>query len=229
MNASHAQSGMVGRLIRKDWYFHRWAILAYIGAGALALTLVGIGGEGAFYIGSTLLITVLISVGIHLPMATVVEERKNQTLPFVMSLPISASEYTLAKVVANLLIILVPWLTLLVGTVVVIASRETAPDGLIPFAIILMVEILAGSCLILAVALVSESMGWSIAAIVFGNLFFQGFLYYVAHIPSVASAIEGPSAVWNRAEVTLLAAELAAIALILGLTFFLQSRKTDFI
>ena len=42
-------------------------------------------------------------------MATVVEERTDQTLPFVMSLPISAAEYTTAKILANLLIFLIPW------------------------------------------------------------------------------------------------------------------------
>jgi ABC-type transport system involved in multi-copper enzyme maturation permease subunit len=229
MNASITNTAMVRRLILKDWYFHRWAILAYIVTGAIALGLVAKGGEGAFYLGSVLLITVLIAVGIHLPMATVVEERKEQTLAFVMSLPISSQEYTTAKVLGNLLIFLVPWLTLMAGTVFVIAGRQALPNGLIPFAAILLVEILASTCLILGVALVSESQGWTIGAIVFGNLLFQGFLYYVSHIPSVAAAMQSPTAVWNSAEITLLVVEVAAIALILGLTFYLQSRKTDFL
>lgn len=228
MSTSYNHSGMVSRLIFKDWYFLRWPILAYVVAGVIALILIGMGSEGPFFAGNILLLTVLITVGIHLPMATVVEERKDQTLPFVMSLPISAKEYTTAKVLANLLIFLVPWTAMLIGTIAVIAGRTAIPDGLIPFAAIVLVEILASSCLILAVALVSESQVWAIGAIVFGNLFFQGFLYYVSHIPSIADAMKGERVVWGSAEIMLLVGEVAVIGLILGLTFFLQSRKTDF-
>ena len=85
------------------------------------------------------------------------------------------------------------------------------------------------SVLILAVALVTESQGWAIGAIVFGNLLLQAVMYYVSHIPSVAAAMKGPRIVWDQPVVTLLLAEVAVILLLLGLTFWLQSRKTDFI
>jgi ABC-type transport system involved in multi-copper enzyme maturation permease subunit len=207
---------MVQRLILKDWYFNRRGIAGYLIAGALALAMVGFGNEIAFNAGSILLITVLITVGIHLTMATVINERSEHTLPFVMSLPISAMEYTTAKILANLLIFLIPWTTMLIAAVAVIASRATVPDGLIPFVVIILTEILVSSCLLMAVALVTESQGWTIGAIVFGNLFFQAFLYYVSHIPSIAQAITADS--------------LAdAIVGLLGLTFWLQARKTDFV
>ncbi|HVT60856.1 MAG TPA: ABC-2 transporter permease [Thermoanaerobaculia bacterium] len=220
---------MVKRLILKDWYFQRWAILGYLAAGALAVFLVGQGGEGSFYAGSILLLTVLITVGIHLPMTTVINERKEQTLAFVMSLPISAKEYTTAKILANVLILLIPWTAITLGSLTVIAGRAALPGGLIPLGAVVLTEILVGSCLLLAVALVSESLGWTIGAMVFANLFFQGFLYYVSHIPSIAATMKSPTAVWSSAAVTLLLAEIGAIALLLGLTFFFQSRKTDFI
>lgn len=224
-----AGAGMVRQLVLKDWYFHRFTIAGYLAAGALALALVGAGSLAAFYGGSLLLLTVLISLGIHLPMATVIDERKNQNLAFVMSLPISAREYTLAKVLANLLIVLVPWLALLIGAVAVIGTSPALPDGLIPFAVLVLLEIFASSCLILAVALVSESLGFTVAAIVFGNLSLQGFLYYASHLPSVAAAIKTESAAFVPAELFLLLALLAATAAILALTFYLQSRKKDFI
>ncbi|HKI00712.1 MAG TPA: hypothetical protein VKK31_01910 [Thermoanaerobaculia bacterium] len=220
---------MVKRLILKDWYFNRWTIVSYIAAGAVALVLLGMGNEGAFFAGTILLVTVLIALGIHLTMATVVEERKEMTLPFVMSLPISAREYTTAKILANLLIFLVPWGTLLIASFALIAGSAALPDGLIPFTAVVLTEIFVSTCLILAVALVSESQGWTIGAIVLGNLGFNGFLYFVSHIPSMGSTMKGPDIIWNQAAVTLLLAELAAVLLLLGLTFWLQSRKTDFI
>lgn len=222
-------TGMVRHLVLKDWYFHRYTIAGYLVAGAAALALVAAGGAFAFYAGSLLLITVLISLGIHLPMATVIDERKNQNLAFVMSLPITAREYTLAKVLANLLIVLVPWLALLIGAVAVIGARPGLPDGLIPFAVLVLLEIFASSCLILAVALVSESLGFTVAAIVFGNLTLQAFLYLVSHLPSVEAAIRGESAAFIPAELYLLLGLLAATGAILAFTFYLQSRKKDFI
>lgn len=229
MTASAMDFGMIKRLVLKDWYFQRWAILGYLAAGALALALVARGGEGGFFAGSILLITVLITVGIHLAMATVVEERKSQTLAFVMSLPVSPAEYTTAKILANLAIFLLPWLALLIGSFAVIAGSAALPDGLIPFAAIVLLEIFASSVLILCVALVSESQNWTIGAIVFGNLFFQGFLYYVSHLPSIERTIQGSRIVWNPASLALLGGEIAAIVLLLALTFWLQSRKTDFL
>lgn len=221
--------GMIKRLVLKDWYFQRWAIAGYLAVGALALALVAHAGEGTFFAGSILLITVLITVGIHLAMATVVEERKNQTLAFVMSLPVSPTEYTTAKILANLLIFLVPWLALLAGSLAVIAGSAVLPDGLIPFTALILVEIFASSVLILSVAVVSESQNWTIGAIVFGNLFFQGFLYFVSHLDSIAQTMKGSRIVWSPAAATLLAGEIAAIILMVALTYWLQSRKTDFL
>ncbi|MDY7092161.1 MAG: hypothetical protein SX243_04230 [Acidobacteriota bacterium] len=220
---------MIRRLMLTDWYFHRRVLLAYIGGGAVSLALVAWGGEVGFYAGFVLFVTVLIGLGIHLPFSTVVEERKQQTLTFVMSLPISITEYTAAKLLSNLLLFLFPWLTLLACTATVIASREGMPNGLIPFATLLLVEIFAGSCLILGTALVSESIAWTVGAMIFSNLFFHAFLYTVAHLPGIAERLEGQSAAWSSTEILVLVGELAVIGLILGSTFVLQARKTDFL
>jgi len=220
---------MVKRLILKDWYFHRFTIVGYLAIGAVALALLATGGEGSFFAGSILLITVLISLGIHLAMATVVAERTEQTLPFVMSLPISPREYTTAKILANMLIFLVPWVTLVLGTFAVIAGRPGVPKGLIPYFALILTEIFVSYCVILGVALVSESQAWTIGAMVLGNLAFNAFLYWVAHIPAIAASMKTNSIVWSPLILRLLSAELATVVVLLGLTFFLQNRKTDFI
>jgi ABC-2 type transport system permease protein len=229
LDPSTLQPSMVKLLILKDWYFLRWSIAGYLAAGALALFLVGAGNEASVYIGSTLLITILIALGIHLAMATVVQERTDHTLPFLMSLPISPRDYTTAKVLANMIIFLIPWLTLTFGSMAVIAGRKTLQDGLIPFVAVLMGEIFVSYCLILATALVSESQAWTIGVMVTLNLAFQGFLYFASHQPTIARVMKGDAVVWPPAVLALLAAELAAILLTLGLTFFFQARKTDFL
>jgi ABC-2 type transport system permease protein len=153
---------MVMRLVLKDWHFQRSAIAGYLAAGGVALFLTGIGSEGSFYAGTVLLITILITLGIHLAMATVVTERTEQTLPFIMSLPISPREYTTAKILANVVIFMIPWLTLVIGTIAVIAGRSAVPDGLIPFSTVILTEIFAAYMIVLSVAIVSESTAWTI-------------------------------------------------------------------
>jgi hypothetical protein len=220
---------MIRRLVLTDWYFHRHALAGYMVGGAVSLALVAWGGEVGFYAGFVLFVTVLIGLGIHLPFSTVVEERKQQTLTFVMSLPVSIIEYTAAKLLSNLLLFLVPWLTLLAGTAAVIASREAIPNGLIPFATLLLVEILAGACLILGAALVSESVAWTVGTMIFSNLFFHAFLYGVSNLPGIEEHLQKPSAAWSSTEILVLIVEFVVIGLILGTTFVLQARKTDFL
>jgi ABC-2 type transport system permease protein len=220
---------MVKRLILKDWYFQRWALVGGVATGALALALIGSGGEAAVYIGFVLLVSVLITVGVQLAMATVLLERKEQTLAFVMSLPISAREYTVAKIVGNLSMFFVLWTTLLVASVTVILTREGLPDGAIPLTIILLTEIFVSTCVLVGVALVSESQAWSIGTLIAGNLFFNFFIFGVARIPSIAVASKANVIVWDAPVLALIGAEAAAIVIALGLTFVLQDRKTDFI
>jgi ABC-2 type transport system permease protein len=218
---------MVKRLILKDWYFQRWPIAGLLAGGIVAILLMCAGGNGSFYAGTVLLITVMIGLGIELAITTVVNERKNQNLAFVMSLPVSARDYTVAKILANLLIFLVPFLALAAATLGIFSLGPAA--GLVPFSAIVMGEIFASYCLLLCVALVSESEGWTIGVMVTANLFFQGFLYYVSHIPAIAKPMSGHRIVWSGAAVSLLLAELAAIILLLIVTFVLQDRKSDFI
>ncbi len=220
---------MLRHLVRKDWYLNRNMIGICLALGAAALVAVGFGGKGAFYSGSVLLIAVVMGLGIYLAIATVIYERKEQTLPFVMSLPISPREYTTAKIVANVSIFLVPWAALSAGAVTMIIGRENLPDGLLPFTLLMFAELFASYCLILAVALVSESEAWTIVTMIGCNLLFNYFLYFVSHIEAIAEHMAGPSAVWNAPVFQLLVALVATTGLVLASTFYLQSRKTDFL
>jgi hypothetical protein len=62
-----------------------------------------------------------------------------------------------------------------------------------------------------------------------GNLALNGIGYLVAHIPSIGNGMFGPTMHWSPTASGLLLAEFAAIVLLLGGAFFIQSRKRDFI
>lgn len=219
---------MVKKLILKDWYLQRLAIVLSILGGALSLAIVARGGQAAFTLGTILLVTALVTIGATLGMNLTVLERKEQTLAFVMSLPVSYREYTAAKLLSVLLIFLIPWLAYMLG---ILALIELAPGlhGLVPFVVIMGFEILANTCMIAAAGIISESQGWTITILMIGNLVLNGYGYFVAHIPSIGNGMFGPVLHWSATASGLLAAEIAAIGLILGGTFLLQSRKKDFL
>ena len=188
-----------------------------------------LGGEVAIVVGSVLLLVALVVVGSMLPSSAIVNERKKQSLAFVMSLPVSVRQYTLAKLLSTVGMFLVPWLTLVGAALLLIEIRGTVPHGAIPVTLILLLLPFVGFCLITGSALVGESEGWSIAATVFCNSTYGLTWYFIARVPSMMAEARGPSTVWSSQDLTLLGAETGAIVLILGLTFYLQSRKRDFI
>jgi len=219
---------MVKRLVLKDWYLQRWTILASLGGVVASLGIVATGGNAAFLIGLILLIMVIIFIGAQMAVATIVAERKEQTLPFVTSLPISYREYTASKIWGNLLIFMVPWLTMALGSFAMLLLSPKS-RGLLPYTAIMSTEILLSTCLILAVALITESQGWSVAAIMVGNLAVNALGYAFAHIGGIAKGMWGPTIQWSGAATAVLLAEFATIALLLGITFFVQSKKKDFV
>lgn len=220
---------VVRSLVLKDWHLLRWPIAFYVVTAGVALALCGTGDSFWFYAGAILLITVVISMAIHIVMATVANERTEKTLPFVMSLPITAMDYTTAKMIANGTLFLIPWVLISGAALLLIVDRPHLHNGLIPWTCAVRAELAVGYFLLLGVSIVSESLPWTIVAMVVGNLGFQAFLYYISNVPSVARAMHGEAIVWNAPIATTLILEAVTSVAIVGLTFWLQSRKRDFI
>ena len=219
---------MVKSLILKDWYFQRMSILLALAGGVLSLGIVAFGGQPGFTLGLILLVTVMVMLSAMSVMGNTIGERENQTLAFSMSLPISYLEYTTSKILGNLLIFVPFWLAIVSGCLGLIV---VAPPirGLFAFTVIMAVEILISTCLMIAVALVTESKSWTIAAMVTGNLALNVVGYLVAHIRSIRDGMWRKAIYWNLTATISLLVEFALIALLLGGTFFIQSRKKDFI
>jgi len=220
---------MISILIRKDVRLVVLPVLCYLAAGLASVAMMGVERLAWFYAGSVLLITSLIALGFHPPMATVVGERKEQTLAFVMSMPITPADYTWSKLLANLLLFFAPWALLLAATVGLILLRPSMPDGLIPYAVILFGAIAASAVLILCIGIVSESMHWTIATQIVSNLVFQGVMYAASNATAIKATMQGDVVDWNGTALTFLGIELAIAVLALPVTLWLQSRKTDFI
>ena len=222
-------AAMIGHLVAKDWSFHRMPVAVAGAGGLLALAMLQWATTGGvFYLGAVLLITAVISLGIYLAFATVIHERTRGMMPFIMSLPIRMREYTAAKLVANGVLFLTTWAVLGAGAAAVILIRNDVPNGLLPYATLMLIHLLTGYVLTLAAALISGSEGWTIAVAGATNLVLQGFMYWTRHLSDVAATIEGPVAVWTRSIRWLIAAELLAVFVILAITWAWQARRTDY-
>jgi ABC-type Na+ efflux pump permease subunit len=224
-------TSMVKRLILKDWYLNRWMILACFPAGVLSLGIIAAGrGQGiALISGIILLVTITIGIGVVLAQSNIVMERRHQTLPFVMCLPISYREYTTAKILGTLLIFLVPWLALLLGCIGLIFLTPGMPHGLIPYVAIMTTQMLTSTCLVIAVAVTTESTAWTTVVAQVSGLAFNVVGYSVAHIAVIAKEMASPSFQWSTEASLVLLAEFALIALMLGASFVIQARKKDFL
>ena len=132
---------IVRQLVMKDLEIMKIPVLCWWAGAIAAVVLVVLGGEVVGLYGSILFITGMAGAGIHAVMQTVVEERREQTLAFVMSLPITVREYTSAKLIANLAMFGAVWLTLSVASFVIFVGEEGMPDGTIPFVTIVLVGI----------------------------------------------------------------------------------------
>jgi ABC-2 type transport system permease protein len=219
---------IVRRLVLKDWYLNRWMILAAVPLGLGSLAIVLIGNMVSFLLSIILLCMVIIGVGSQLAIVTTVYERKEQTLAFVMSLPISWREYTAAKILANLIIFLIPWLVITAGALGVLCLPG-AMHGLIPFTAIMAAEILVTTCLSIAAGLITESQAGTTVAILCSSLGLNILGYTFAHLRGISTYMWGTRVHWSPTAWIVLSAELLMVPLLLGLSFFIQFRKTDFL
>lgn len=217
------------QLIFKDWRLQSRMITLLTLAGVAALAILRFGGKG-IVIGIVFFFVAMIFCACLVPMQNIVNERKKQTLPFIMSLPVSSARYGAAKLVSTAGMFLISWLALLGAALYMTLVRHSLPNGVIPAGMILMGFPLIGFSLVTAAALVGESEGWATAALAITNSsYWLAWFILVSQVPSLTQTWRSPVAVWSLSVFKILGGEFAIILLTLGLTVFLQSRKRDFI
>jgi len=228
MKSPRTNYAMVRTLIFKDWYLNRWLILGSIPVGLASLAIVLTGKQVAFLLSIIFLCMVIIGVGAQLATVTTINERKEQTLAFIISLPVSWREYTAAKLLANLIIFLIPRFIVSAGALLVLLLPG-ATHGLIPFTAIMAVEMLVTTCLIIAAGVITESQAWVTVAILCSSLGINILGYVFAHLRGISTYMFGMQVRWTATAWTVLIAEVLMVPLLLGMTFYIQSRKADFL
>jgi ABC-2 type transport system permease protein len=218
---------VVGQLVRKDLFLLRWTILGTSAAGLSAVALLPM-GKLTGYLGGVLLVCALIILNIVIALHGIAQERRERMLLFVLSLPVSPLEYTLAKVSAASIAFGVPWLLLTAATVALIMATPI-PDGLLPFWLATLGYLLFYFCALLALTLVKDESSWHTAGITIGNISVNILIPVLLNLPSITMHIEGPRAVWATDVLILIAAEIALGPVVLALAVRHHARRGDFV
>lgn len=220
-------ASVIRQLVLKDVRLHRLQLILALAGGAAALGLFAMKREIPVVLGASWFFVALIVLGCSLPLSNVVNERKKHNLAFVMSLPVSSRQYALAKMLSTFGMFFALWALLVAGALLLIGAGF--PHGIFPVLAVLTGLVLVGFCLVACVAIVSESEGWSTAAVIVCNSSYGVVWYLIIRVPETAKQLGGAVAVWSPRLLRALAIESALVILCLGLTFYLQSRKRDFV
>ena len=222
-------NAVVKQLVLKDLQILKIPTLCWWLGGVASVFIAVFGGAALGTITTILFVTCMAGAGVHGAMLTTVEERREQVLAFIMSLPISVREYTSSKLIANLLCFGVVWLTLSAASFVVFLGDEGLPSGTRPMLVIILIAILLAYTIILATGLVFEALGPTIVAIVAANIGTQIYMWVIVELQGIRAFLGGDVAVWNGTVFSVLAVQIAVIVALLAGTYFLQARKTDFV
>jgi len=217
---------IVRRLIAKDLYVLRPMMI-----GALVVGGIGVGllpfGETEFLVGWLLLFIAALLLGIFTTAVGVITERKEKAHLFVLTLPTSPTQYTVAKLAANGIAFFVPWVVLSVAALAVIAATPI-PDGLMPFIAALMLYVVCYHSAYLAVALVTDSVVLSTIVIIVGNtapVFLIPAMFRLLYLGAEPAAA-GP--IWTPTVLSILALEAVLGVAMLAVAIFIRSRQRDF-
>lgn len=214
-------------LVAKDWQLFRKQLAIYVLAGIVALCFLGMARPWAFYVGSLMLIIVLVSAACFSISTSLVVERKEQTLAFVMSLPVSPADFTVAKLAGNLLTFLVPFGVLLAGTLGLVLFTPL-PDGLFVYALLIFAWLLFAFAVSWAVAMSVESEGWATFGMIGSMVLINPYIMALAQIPAISDRVREDAVVWTAPAVAILAG-LAVLALaIIAATTWHHARKPAF-
>ena len=223
-----SDAGMVRKLIAKDWQVYQKQLAGYVAGMLLALGLVGMGSPGMASAGALLLLVLLVVVGSYSIQSSIMAERKQQTVPFIMSLPVTPMDVYWGKLLANLAIYLVPFL-LVVGGLLALVLATPHPDGAVPWVVLVAMFMLVIFCVSLCVAIAVDSEGWNTFAMLALMTLIGPYIYGVTRLDAIARHLRTDDIVWSAPVLGLLAAQLATIAVTILATSWTHARKPSFL
>lgn len=220
-------TSVIRLLVLKDWQLFQKQLAVYVLAGIVALCFLGLAKPWAFYVGSLMLLIVMISSACFSISTSLVTERKEHTLAFVMSLPVSPREFTLSKLAGNLLTFGVPFAVLLGGTLAVVLFTPL-PDGLFVYTLLIFAYLLFAYAISLAVAMSVESEGWATFAMIGSMVLINPYIVGMSQLPAISANVGKDALVWTPTTVAIVTTLTLLSVAVMAVTTWHHARKPAF-
>jgi len=214
-------------LVRKDLALYRGMILMALAVGAISIFAIT-RGNTMFYLGSVAALCAFVILIIFLVQFGVLTERKERVHFFVLSLPITGWQYTLAKLVALSIAFFVPFLLTSAASLTLMAVHPPS-RGFVPFATTVLAYFPLYFAVLISVTAGSKSDGPNVTAIIFFNIALNLLIPGLLRIPSVAATIRGTEVVWTAELLWIIALEIGVGALAVVWMLRRQQKQTDYL
>lgn len=225
---------IVPQLVRKDLLLWRRLIAIFYGVSLACIALLGLlYGRVPNYlllnVGFTLLITPVGTLGVVLLIQTNVFEKAKSTQPFILSLPVTLRQFTVAKLLVNVPVFGVLWLVTSATAFWFAFGLDLLPAGTLPMLIMIFAGVFVAYIGILCVSLLSQSLGLTILGIGFCEIGTSVYLWMIAYLDPIRTHLYGPVAVWNGPVSAILAAQASLAIAALVATLRVQTGRRDFV
>lgn len=223
---------IIARLIIKDLRIWKTLILSFVGfyiacVAAVALLHERVPNHVFLNLGFTILVTPTVTLGIALLMQTNVFEKAKSTQHFIMSLPVTRTDFTLAKLLVNMPVFTVVWAATTITGFYFAFGLGMLPAGTVPYMSIVFLGILVAYLGVLSVSLISQSLGMTVGAILFFDVLTPAYLWTILYLEPIGSVIDDPVVVWNPTEIGIIALQVAAAIAAVAGTLLLRGRQRD--
>lgn len=227
-------TSIIPQLVKKDYLLSRKMILRFfffcIASIALVTLLIGqIPNYVLLNIAFFLLIGPAATCGIVLLMKTNVFEKEKATQPFIMSLPVTVREFTIAKLLINVPVFVGLWLFVCAGVLYFIFNMGLLPIGTVPFVTMILLGIFVAYTGILAVSLLFQTLASTVVSIVVFELTTSAYLWIIAYSDAISNHVYGAQMVWNSTAITIVSVQVVVAIGVILTTLMVQSHKRDFI
>ena len=226
-------NSIIPQLIKKDLMLMRKMILIccvviLISIGVISILLGRISNLVLVNIAFTLLVTPAAACGIIMLLSTNVFEKVKSTQSFIMSLPVTVKEFTIAKLLVNLPVFSVIWLVISGVAFYFCFGLGLFPPGTLPFITMVFLGVFVAYTCILSTSLIFQSMGITILSIMTFELGTSAYLWIIVFYDPIEKYIYGPEIVWNSTAITIVTVQIFVAVSMLAATLFIQNKKRDF-
>jgi ABC-type transport system involved in multi-copper enzyme maturation permease subunit len=213
-------------LVAKELRQHAWliGISTLAGLGSLVLATQG---PMPFNIGMLVWISTIIALGVIVVLMGISNERKERSLLYALSLPLSGADYVRIKLLALFSCFFFAWLTVSVGALALVWFDPDVANGLLPYTILLCVYLLTNFAVVLCAGLHFKTEAPMTAVIVVTNMGVTVYMFTVGAAPGLRGTMYGAVPVWNQPFWLTLGIELAVLAAALALPVFIAARRRD--